>query len=290
MTKIVKSPFSAFLFVIITAALCVSCETPINSDSQVLGNVQAPKPAARSEVISRTVSSTQLRSWRPRRGKETLFRSANGKAYCFASSHMRIDADGAPNAYHPNNTGLDHLGNAGYPNGGWRDILVTDPQNPSRPYVQKRGAHAGHFVSMTALFDRSRAQTDPRRYVDASRVPYFVFPKDYFRAAGTGRLGDIGLAIHPVSGKSTPFVVADIGPNGAALGEVSMALASKISGRPVNPRNGSGAPQGKMVYIIFPDSSKKFPWPSSNQNMSAVLETLLVQAGGDVVTACHAAL
>jgi len=32
---------------------------------------------------------------------------------------MSIDADGAPNAYHPDNIGLDDLKNAGYPNTSW---------------------------------------------------------------------------------------------------------------------------------------------------------------------------
>lgn len=267
---------------------CVSCETALKSDSQVIGNADAPRPASRTaQLNSSAVRYDGLRAWQPRRGKETIYRSSNGKAYCFKSSHMRVDADGAPKAYHPRNTGLDDLSNAGYPNGAWQNILVKDPANPSRPYVQTRGEGTGYFMSMTALSDGNRGSTDPRRYVDASRVPYFVFPADYFRASGTGRLGDLGLAIHPASGKSTPFVVADIGPNGADLGEVSMALASRLSGKPVNPRNGAGSPRGEVMYILFPESSRMFPWPSAGKNMAAVVETLLVQAGGDIVTACH---
>ena len=34
---------------------------------------------------------------------------------------MTIDADGAPNAYHPDNTGLDDLANAGTP-GRWEGL------------------------------------------------------------------------------------------------------------------------------------------------------------------------
>jgi hypothetical protein len=40
-------------------------------------------------------------------------------AYIFATSHKAVDADGAPNAYHPNDKGLDYLANAGYPNTSW---------------------------------------------------------------------------------------------------------------------------------------------------------------------------
>lgn len=50
-------------------------------------------------------------------------------AYVFATSHKAVDADGAPNAYHPKNKGLDYLANAGYPNKSWwRSVLVEDPK------------------------------------------------------------------------------------------------------------------------------------------------------------------
>ena len=263
------------------AALLAACQMPLDSDSQVLGNAEAPKP----ENANR--QSAFMRDWQPRRGKEQMLKHIDGSAYCFQSNHMRVDADGAPRAYHPRNTGLDHLANAGYPNGNWQDILVKDPANPSRPYVQTSGEGEGHFLSMTALFDPSRGATDPRRYVDASRVPYLVFPFDYFQAGGTGRLGDLGLAIHLGSGKSTPFVVADIGPRNADMGEVSMALASALSGKSVNPRNGAGSPVGTVLYIVFPYSSDKFPWPRSAVNLSAAVETLLQNTRGDVLRECQ---
>jgi hypothetical protein len=40
----------------------------------------------------------------------------SGQTAFFYQSKMSIDADGAPNAYHPDNIGLDDLKNAGYPN------------------------------------------------------------------------------------------------------------------------------------------------------------------------------
>ena len=36
----------------------------------------------------------------------SLMRNADASAYLFRSSHARVDADGAPNAYHPDDIGL----------------------------------------------------------------------------------------------------------------------------------------------------------------------------------------
>ena len=45
---------------------------------------------------------------------------AGSRAF-FYESGMTIDADGAPNAYHPDNLGLDDLANAGTP-GSWEGL------------------------------------------------------------------------------------------------------------------------------------------------------------------------
>jgi hypothetical protein len=86
-------------------------------------------------------------------------------AYTYVTSHIEIDADGAPNAYHPRDTGLDALANAGYPHGGWRSVLVEDPEHPGQAFVQPAGAFAGFFVSKTTLEDGGAPATEPRRYV-----------------------------------------------------------------------------------------------------------------------------
>ena len=99
-----------------------------------------------------------------------LRRNADGSAYLYFTSHSRVDADGAPNAYHPEDVGkncvndphvgLDCPGNAGYPTTDWwDDVLVPDPDHPSRPYVQPSCRHKGFFISTTllALFIAMRA-------------------------------------------------------------------------------------------------------------------------------------
>jgi hypothetical protein len=215
-----------------------------------------------------------------------------GSAYIFSSDHMAVDADGAPNAYHPDDSGLDFLANAGYPTESWwNSVLVTDPNNPRRAYTQSSGEFAGYFVSKTSLEDKSKAVTDPARYVDASKVPYLVFPGSFYRMKGTGRLGDLGYAINSSNGKTTPFVVADVGPRNAQLGEVSMALAEGLGGTNVNPRTGAGAPQCRMLYIVFPYSSRSHTWPLSVVEVERHTKSLLDEAGGiESIMACKSAL
>lgn len=114
-------------------------------------------------------------------------------AYFYVTERMAIDADGAPNAYHPHDTGLDALANAGFPNGGWKSILAVDPLDPTTPFVQTVGPFAGFFVSKTTLQDPTRKETDPLRYVDSTKVPYLVFPGAFHALTGTGTTGDVGL-------------------------------------------------------------------------------------------------
>lgn len=217
-----------------------------------------------------------------------LFKLTEASAYYFVTTHMAIDADGAPNAYHPDDIGLDYLANAGYPDKAWwKDVLAVDPENPDRAYVQDSGEFSGYFVSKTSLQDTAQAVTDPKRYVDARHIPYLVFPGAFYRMKGTGILGDLGLAVNLSSGAKTAFVIADIGPTQAPLGEVSISLAERLGGQDVSPRTGAGVPQGRILYILFPYSGRDHKWPLSYQQMSEAVEGLLRSAGGlDAVLSC----
>lgn len=209
-------------------------------------------------------------------------------AYLFTSQHMAVDADGSPNAYHPDDIGLDFLANAGYPNSSWwRDVLVPDPHNQDKAYTQTSGEFVGYFISKTSLQDSSRAETDTRRYVDARTIPYLVFPGSFYRMHGTGQLGDLGYAINLATGEASAFVVADIGPFQAKLTEVSIALAEGLGGQNVNPRNGAGVPQGEMLYIVFPYSSRNHAWPLRAAEIEHFARHLLEEAGGvDAALSC----
>src|SRR5262245_58821807 len=95
------------------------------------------------------------------------------QAFLFISG-MAIDADGAPNAYHPDNTGLDELANAGVP-GHWNGI-ITDRKG--HPLVQQESdPFPGYYISCTSLEDDAKKFSDPNRYVDASKIPYVALPE-----------------------------------------------------------------------------------------------------------------
>jgi len=207
-------------------------------------------------------------------------RIPNSRAYFYVVTRMAIDADGAPNAYHPQDKGIDALANAGYPNGSWKSILVPDPRNPSQPFVQTKGEFAGYFVSKTALQDLRLPETEVRRYVDSRQVPYIVFPGAFLNMTGTGNLGDIAAALNLDNGKETSAIVADIGPRNAPLGEVSIRLAENLGGTNVNPRSGAGMPRGRFAYFVFPRTKANPAWPVSSEQLQGRAQELLAEIGG----------
>lgn len=220
-----------------------------------------------------------MATWMTYEGVE-LFRPAGAGPYTYVTGRMEIDADGAPNAYHPANTGLDALANAGFPGGGWRSVLVADPNDAARPFVQPSGPHAGFFVSMTALHDSVSPATDPRKYVDATAIPYLVFPGAFHQITGTGTTGDFAMAKNLSNGRTTAAIVADIGPSNAALGEVSIRLAAELGGHNPNPRTGAGKPPGPFRYVVFPRSHQAPRWPLTFAQIQAQGDSLLAAAGG----------
>lgn len=208
-----------------------------------------------------------------------LFRPAGSTAYTYTTARMEIDADGAPKAYHPDNhSGLDDPANAGFPS-HWQGVLVADPANPAKPFVQPDGPAAGFFVSMTAL-QGSGPATSPQNYVDAARIPYLVFPGGFHALDGTGVMGDFLVAKNLANGRVSAGIVADIGPQDAPLGEVSMAMVTGLGGINPNPRNGAGKPPGPYRYVVFPRSHKTPKWPLTGQQIEQAAQGLLASAGG----------
>jgi hypothetical protein len=176
-----------------------------------------------------------------------------GTTAFFYESGMTIDADGAPNAYHPENVGLDDLANAGTP-GRWEG-LAKDPDG--EPYVQgPNDPFPGYYVSATALMDRTKAVSDPGRYVDASKIPFVVLPGGMARQLGA-RPGDFAAVFNPRNGKSSFAIFGDVGPFDR-IGEGSVALAENLGVRS-DARNG-GARRG-ILYLVFPGSGNGRPRP-----------------------------
>jgi len=159
---------------------------------------------------------------------------------------MTIDADGAPNAYGPKNRGLDYTANARNAS-GWV-ALVTNTKG--RPVIQRTGPYRGYYVSTTSLQrENIRDPRNPKKYLDATRIPYIALPADFARQFGI-TLGDFAVVVNNETGRLTYAIYGDVGPQGR-VGEGSIALANKL-GVPSNPRHDS-VPDG-ITYLVFPGS------------------------------------
>lgn len=174
---------------------------------------------------------------------------------------MTIDADGAPNAYGPKNRGLDYTANARNAS-GWA-ALVTNAKG--HPIVQRAGPYRGYYISTTSLEQQNiHDPRDPRRYLDARRIPYIALPGDFARRFGIS-LGDLAMVVNTENGRSAYAIFADVGPRGR-IGEGSIALANKLR-VPSNPRHDS-VPNG-VTYLIFPGSGESARKPITPRGIDA---------------------
>jgi hypothetical protein len=228
--------------------------------------------------------------------------SGDRSAYYFASATKLVDADGAPNAYHPDDVpdacpdegnGIDCLAAAGYPNGSWwKTVLVADPGDPTQPAIQQEGPYKGFFVSMTSLRNTAHAgPASPKSYVDAASIPYLVLPAPIYRTDGMGEMGDIGWAMNLDNGRATPFVIADEGPV-EPFGEASVAFWKALGAQAPNPRNGEGLPEGRIAYAVFPGSGRDsaIGWPIDPAALTREARRRLDRIGGPaVLQGCTAA-
>jgi hypothetical protein len=180
---------------------------------------------------------------------------------------MTIDADGAPNAYNPQNTGLDDLANAGAP-GHWVGILQDkngDPlvQGPDDPFP-------GYYISCTALADWTKAPNDPTRFVDASKIPYIVLPGAVARELGAWP-GDLAVVVNFWNGNYSYAILGDIG----TLGEGSIALANNLG---ISSDARHGGTWWGVSYLVFPGSGDHRP--KSIDRIDQLGQKLLSDWGG----------
>jgi hypothetical protein len=199
---------------------------------------------------------------------------ADGEGAVAWVSGMGVDADGSPRAYHPNgpNAGaLDYTANAGKP-GNWYGLVTVD----GNPVVQGASDPApGFYVSPTSLEDPTKARTDPRRYVDASTVPYLVLPpevRDTFEIS----LGDLAVVANGRRGLTSAAIFADIGPRGK-IGEGSVALATQLG---INNSARNGGTSGDILFVVFPGSGGDPAWPRSPSEIISNASQLFSQWGG----------
>lgn len=207
-------------------------------------------------------------------GQLPIWRLGEEDSAFFFSAGMAIDADGAPNAYNSENTGLDDLSNAGQP-GHWDGVLQDRDGNP---LVQgPDDPFPGYYISCTSLADWSQDRFAPTRFVDASKIPYIALPGELARATGT-RLGDFATVFNMRNGRFSYTIFADIG----ALGEGSIALADNL-GIWSDPRAG-GAWAG-IVYVVFPGSGDHRP--KAVEDINNITSKLFLDWGGtDRVRSC----
>ena len=166
----------------------------------------------------------------------------------FFTAGMTIDADGAPNAYHPDDTGIDELANAGRKD-HW-DGIITDTYG--NPLVQREAdPFPGYYISCTSLTDKTKEFNDPSRYVDATKIPYVALPEEIAESGGA-RLGDFVFVLNLRNGKSSFAIYADIG----TLGEGSVALAERLG---ISPNARYGGVSGGVLYLFFPGSGNTQP-------------------------------
>jgi hypothetical protein len=217
---------------------------------------------------------------KPALQKVPVFTADN--AVLFRLPMMAVDFDGAPNAYHPPTPGhphgkgpglgLEDLRNASKnlddgPDAMWVGI-VTDPGG--KPIIQEVGPFSGFYVSKTSLEDPHFGREDPRRYIDATKIPYAVLNPIVRQRAGVD-LGDLAvIVLNPSNPKIAFGIVADIGPRDG-LGECSKALADSI-GTP------SGIEQADILYIFFPTPGRRKARTAAQIRVEA--ETLFTAWGG----------
>jgi len=176
-----------------------------------------------------------------------IWRLGDSTPYFF-STGMTIDADGSPNAYNPANTGLDDISNAGQP-GHWDGVLQDEDGNP---LVQgPDDPFPGYYISCTSLADRTKRPLDPTRFVDASKIPYVVLPREVAFESGT-RLGDFALVMNLRSGAWSYAIFADVG----TFGEGSIALANNLG---IWSDARRGGRRGGLLYLVFPGSGNGQP-------------------------------
>jgi Fungal chitosanase of glycosyl hydrolase group 75 len=241
------------------AVLCLAALVPrINAMTQP-NNEKEDSASAAPDACERTL----LTGYDPNKGEYfghdvSVWTIGDDNGAVLFQSGMTIDADGAPNAYSPDNSGLDDLANAGEP-GHW-DGIVSD--RDGEPFVQgPDDPFPGFYISQTALVDWSKRFNDPARYVDASKIPYIVLPGDLSRQFGA-RLGDFAVVVNQRRQESAFAIFADIG----TLGEGSIALADKLG---IWSDAREGGTRGGITYLIFPGSGNHQPRSLDEINAAA---------------------
>jgi hypothetical protein len=173
----------------------------------------------------------------------SVMQDGDGRVYW--TSGAAVDADGSNGqhgnrfAYRADNLGLDALANAGWPDRGWRNVLIDDGNGIPKDDEQ------GNWYSQTTYVWKGRPMAT--RYVDATMVPRVVV-NPIVRQKAVGVV--IGCRARVTyANNSIDAVVADVSRAGD-IGEISIR-AAQLLGIPASPRYG-GVPNDVM-FEMWPD-------------------------------------
>jgi len=210
------------------------------------------------------------------KGGVTQVWKLTGKNGFFFMAGMAIDADGAPNAYDPENKhGLDFLGNAGKPGNWW--ALATDNGKPNgNPIIQEEGEFEGFYISQTSVRDDSKKDEDIT-YVDARHIPCYVLPPKLV-GSEKARLGDLGVVYNTKNEAISFAIFADVGP-GDSIGEGSIALGHSLGISTDLRKKKAGQSKG-VFYLVFPETASTPAWPRTIEDMQEQAEATFQQWGG----------
>ncbi|PAX53290.1 glycosyltransferase [Brunnivagina elsteri] len=217
-----------------------------------------------SKTPPNTAKGSRLLSKLFEHGKYTIWKLQNKPGFFFKAG-LAIDADGAANAYHPQDKGIDDLKHAGEP-GNWWALVTDNGQANGKPVIQgKLDPYPGYYISATALYDETKKRSDPKRYVDSTKIPYVVLPQnndEEFLKVAKIKLGDLAVIYNSKNGKVTYAIFADTslffagGIEEYRFGEGSIALANSLN-IPANPKKGGIADE--IFYVFFPGSGNGKP-------------------------------
>lgn len=161
---------------------------------------------------------------------------------------LSVDVDGAEHSYRLDNSytkgALDDIKHsAGYPNSEWWNVLVRDPGNPERPYVDENG----FCVSMTSYQRIGFPALYRARYLDAAKIPYSVPPGSVRSLCRGVLLGCKARITDIVTNNFIECVTGDF--SGYSIGEASLAAARFFDPK-LSARNGDD--RKRYLYEFWP--------------------------------------
>jgi hypothetical protein len=159
-------------------------------------------------------------------------------------------------------------------------------------------------VGETSLFDKTKKESDPTRYVNTNDVPVVVYPESDTSKPGHGfapnkmTVGDLGITVYqpmydrdnkevyrmehnpervgPV--RISPVIYGDSGPQ---RGEASMATVRNLRIDATPHSSPLSGVHDRVLYIGFPGSAFHPAWPVSNEQIGNRARQLYEQWGGD---------